>query len=517
MSNLVRRVYVISDLHLGGRDPDPATGDRGFRMMTHPRDLATFLTKLAEKPRAPVCELVINGDFIDFLAEQLPGETEWKAFRERPGEALLVFKQLLDRPGDRAVLDALGAMLKNGHRVTVLLGNHDVELALPEVREAFEEAVGAGHNPGVLRWVVNNEAYVVGDALIEHGNRYDAANQVDHDGLRRLCSMRSRGLYSDEGRAEYRSPPGSLFVAEIMNPIKQDYSFIDLLKPQSEPLFALILALAPEHRKRVLELIAILKKITEGGMDSPTLPSELHHITAQGGGEVELSDEEVERRATAALLDSITDSVSEREALASALEALSQGDESTAPETVPIANTLSRVVAATGLLALVSAGNLLPLKYRVPLVRKTLGTLAGDKTFDDATETGAAYLAAAQALAAPRTPAELDLMPASRDRFRYVVFGHTHHPKKLALPGGDATYLNTGTWANVMRFPRELFAADDDTAGEALVSFVERVRKNDLDDMIVFRPTYVRLDVGADGRVASADLVEYDPKTASVP
>jgi len=75
----------------------------------------------------------------------------------------------------------------------------------------------------------------------------------------------------------------------------------------------------------------------------------------------------------------------------------------------------------------------------------------------------------------------------------------------LLVDGGDATYLNTGTWANVMRFPRELFAADDDTAGRALVSFVERVRQNDLDGMIVFRPTYVRLDLGAVGGVGRSD------------
>src|SRR5580658_315329 len=71
MSTLLRQVYVISDLHLGGRPAaagDPAS--RGFRMCTRGDALAGFIRSLAERPSGTTrTELVINGDFVDFLAE----------------------------------------------------------------------------------------------------------------------------------------------------------------------------------------------------------------------------------------------------------------------------------------------------------------------------------------------------------------------------------------------------------------------------------------------------------------
>ena len=54
------RAIVISDLHLGGEAP---------RMMNHPDELARFITQLPTRlNRDEKLELVINGDFVDFLA-----------------------------------------------------------------------------------------------------------------------------------------------------------------------------------------------------------------------------------------------------------------------------------------------------------------------------------------------------------------------------------------------------------------------------------------------------------------
>jgi hypothetical protein len=71
---ITRSVYVISDLHIGGIYPDHAAPheqrQRGFRMMTRVAELAGFVRHLARLPDDPPVELVINGDFIDFLAEE---------------------------------------------------------------------------------------------------------------------------------------------------------------------------------------------------------------------------------------------------------------------------------------------------------------------------------------------------------------------------------------------------------------------------------------------------------------
>ena len=73
-----RDVYLISDLHLGGAQPsihDPE--DRGFRICTHGADVARFITALAGKPDS--IELIVNGDTVDFLAEE-DESGGWSAF-----------------------------------------------------------------------------------------------------------------------------------------------------------------------------------------------------------------------------------------------------------------------------------------------------------------------------------------------------------------------------------------------------------------------------------------------------
>src|SRR5689334_9048750 len=100
---IARSIYVISDLHIGGTYPDPAAPHierrRGFRMMTRVAELAAFIRQLARLPADPAVELVINGDFIDFLAEERGSgidvepntAPEWTPFRAAPGEALAAF------------------------------------------------------------------------------------------------------------------------------------------------------------------------------------------------------------------------------------------------------------------------------------------------------------------------------------------------------------------------------------------------------------------------------------------
>ena len=57
----MRRIVVISDLHIGGK-PKP--------MLGHANLLVNFLDQLShyEPPTGETVELVINGDFVDFLA-----------------------------------------------------------------------------------------------------------------------------------------------------------------------------------------------------------------------------------------------------------------------------------------------------------------------------------------------------------------------------------------------------------------------------------------------------------------
>lgn len=154
-SKLARRVVVISDLHLGGAAP---------AMCSRPDVLAAFIEQMPSICRRDEqVELVIAGDFVDFLALE-----PVRAWTGDEHEAVRKLGALVSDPRFSAVFDALGCFIQAGHRLTILVGNHDVELALPRVQEALLEAVGAAsHN---VAFVDDGRAYRIGNALIEHGN-----------------------------------------------------------------------------------------------------------------------------------------------------------------------------------------------------------------------------------------------------------------------------------------------------------------------------------------------------------
>jgi hypothetical protein len=113
-----------------------------------------------------------------------------------------------------------------------------------------------------LRFIYDGEAYAIGDALVEHGNRYDGWNAIDYDALRRVCSLQSRGQ-PIPSNLRLQPPAGSQLVAAVMNPIKRNYPFIDLLKPESTAAVPLLLALEPGSRKLIAQFAKLaVKRVT---------------------------------------------------------------------------------------------------------------------------------------------------------------------------------------------------------------------------------------------------------------
>lgn len=120
------KVFVISDLHLGGR-----TGKRAFR---EGPVLAKFIDTVRDDPESKVA-LVINGDIVDFLADG-PDTPEFNARPE-------AFLSMLNAKGDelKPVFTALGELVRDDRqrRLVLQLGNHDIELALPSAQQTFRE------------------------------------------------------------------------------------------------------------------------------------------------------------------------------------------------------------------------------------------------------------------------------------------------------------------------------------------------------------------------------------------
>lgn len=243
-----RTVYVISDLHLGGStDFQMCPPENRARLANFIRNLGV---QESRQGRAQDVELVIAGDFVDFLAEETiddDGVSRFSAFTKDLEHARTKFRQLLkhvdgDRDKEVQVFAAIRCFCARGHRLSVLLGNHDLELSLPLVREELVRAL-SDDKPARLQFLYDGEILSIGDLRIDHGNRADGWNQIFHDDLRRFRSAATRGEL--DPRADFKPPPGSMLVVDIMNDLKKSLPFVDLLKPETEAVLPILVALRP--------------------------------------------------------------------------------------------------------------------------------------------------------------------------------------------------------------------------------------------------------------------------------
>lgn len=160
-----RLTYVVSDLHLGAPESKAAA------------PLAAFLAHITS---GPPCSLIINGDGFDLLALRvMPGDvgiltglhdddhTWGLGGRERA--AITKLTVLCER--EAIAIEALRALVRAGHELHVVAGNHDPELAFPAVADALREALADGADARVVvhPWFV----WAAGHAWIEHGHQYD--------------------------------------------------------------------------------------------------------------------------------------------------------------------------------------------------------------------------------------------------------------------------------------------------------------------------------------------------------
>jgi UDP-2,3-diacylglucosamine pyrophosphatase LpxH len=507
-TSITRQIYVISDLHLGGT---PGTGrpqGRGFRLFTHTPELVSFISVLASKPPSGQrIELVINGDFVDFLAEVDPATGGWTALKADPQAASDLLERIAGPNREGPIFDALRHFLTRGHRLTLLLGNHDVELSFPPVRCTLERLLGVGSRSD-FTFLYDGEAYAIGDVLIEHGNRYDAFNTNDYDALRRVRSLQSRRV---EVPTELRlkACPGSELVASGINPIKEDYPFIDLLKPEGEAVVPVLLALEPAKRKFLLSLAAAASQSWGRRMRSPLVPAHAGDIAASGnsgrGSEDLGTFIQTSRPAEPDALDALLVRRLGKEGATAFRRSLSEsmGDEQETSHQDISARLWVLAEQAAGLIRLLVHYTGPPLRKRLQALLQALRAFQTPNTFDVSKEPPGPYLDAVGALA--------------KRGFKAVLFGHTHVARDVPVEG--ARYLNTGTWADVLRFPEDMLDGPDEQSLDRLEAFVRPLRDRSSFEAAVthgesgvrlaFRPTFARLDFGPNGECVRASLEEF--------
>ena len=461
------RLLVISDLHLGGapaRDGRPA-----FQMCTERgrAQLARFLRwATAQQKNSQDLQLVIAGDVVDFLAER-NARGEFEPFTSDEDEAERKLGAILEQT--KAVWDGLREFVKSGAALTVMLGNHDLELSLPKARRLLLETLG----PGRVEFLYDNQAFTLGPVLIEHGNRYDDWNAVPHDALREARSQASR-----RESVAFDALPGSRMVVDIVNPTKEVMQFVDLLKPEDAALLPFLALLAPERFKLASGALQNRVRALRVQYDNGQQPKDRNYIAGDTGSQ------------QLAVAGIGTGSDEDDRLLELAAEAASGGDPNLASSGASFAERWKARLASA---------------YRdrqLSLLLRALRAFSGSSAaaFDMEFE----------------KPQYLTAATESAGRgFDVVIYGHTHLAKKLSLRGRrtaegqqiarDALYLNCGTWADLMALPQEILGADDapvsDRALEQLRAFADDLANNRLEAWRRMLPTFADVCVHADGRV----------------
>lgn len=490
-------LYVISDLHLGGRS--------GHQIFDQGVLAAALVNHLADLPAERRIGLIVNGDLVDFLAE--PAATWFD-----PEGAAGKLERIASDPAFEPVFSSFRRFTSTpGRTLVITLGNHDLELSLPWVREKLlgllsgDDAAARGR----VRLAFEGTGYRcrVADApiLCVHGNEVDAWNVTDFERLRRI------GRDTAYGRVPERWKPnaGARMVVEVMNEIKARHPFVDLLKPETEAVVPALVVLEPQLAGKIAAVVrvALRKKWDAVRMQFGFLSAPGRNATR--GNPPESSPEAVMQvmlgaAATSghAYLDDVLRSpldptadggqpiatlTAGKELLAAAERHLAEGRQPL--EFVATAGPADKLGWASAVRAWVSR------RGQSEVLRAALDGLRADaRTFalGDWDETARRL----NEIAAPC--------------IRFVIAGHTHLRRALERPRGGGFYYNTGTWVRLIRIPPDHISTSG--AFDATFAALKAKTLGELDALnyVIRQATVVHITAGVGGALGELFEAKLD-------
>ncbi len=436
-------LLVFSDVHLGS-DLDDSGHNLVRRSPAIDRDLISFLSHYrGERPSGDRWRIVIAGDFIDFIGMTIvPGESPLateQTDEEREhgvGNAADHARLKLSRVAERhsEFFDVLAGFIADGHALTMVHGNHDIELHWESVQSDFRElllerarALRAETDP--LDQTLARRGHVEIDSVaflsriefnpwffyrqglvyIEHGHQYDPYCSTENvmsplspldprrlargmtDVLLRFVVRRTRGMrehgHEHAGMLDYVRFAARLGVRGLVRVGVRFFSAVrEMFRMRRGYLTAAAATLKAEHNRRVA-LLGEVSRIS-GARLRALLSLQERPITASVRGIM-----------ACVLLD--------RLALALGAALLLVG------------------VAVVGIFYGYAFFAAIAVFLAWGLIHRHL--------------CNARKVDAAENLAA-KAPQLAALFPAA-----FVVMGHTHTP--VHAPAGQSTYINLGSWA----------------------------------------------------------------------
>lgn len=483
-------VYVISDLHMGGETTARQIFDQGPLLGAWIASLTT--KKNADKNIA----LVINGDMVDFLAEE--GATHFD-----PAGAVRKLERIVGDASFKPVWDALQEFVSKPRRqLIVTMGNHDLELSLPWVRDSLLKILSDDDAArGRITLQLDGRGYRcrVGGSTVYcvHGNDVDPYNLTDYEHLRGI----GRDLWQGLDVESWIPNAGTQLVIDVMNAIKRKFAFVDLLKPETEAVIPVLAALDPSqlNLQNLDKVIGVAKRLTWdkvkhrlGFLAVDPKESEQGSATASpkpGAMLAEVLRQNSGSRAASATASQQADVV--EQLLGNAHKAL-KGDSQTS-----VGQSSEDFLGKWSAITSFFQG-----KSKAEVLRSYLDGLKKDQSFeiDHPDETFV------------RTD---DIVSTE---FDFVITGHTHQEKALRRRHGGM-YYNSGTWVRLIQLADEVLDSETEFA-KAFTAFSQGSLTvlDECDDpkLVIRKPAVVSI-VNAGGTAKAAlNHVEGKPGTQSL-
>jgi UDP-2,3-diacylglucosamine pyrophosphatase LpxH len=442
---------VISDLHIGRHDKFDI-----FEDPTHPPQppgtpksqlFAGFIDHIRASG-TPV-ELIINGDFVDFLQLQPWDDVSRPVALRKMQEIALHSAYVFDKFGD--------FLRDTEHKIIILPGNHDVELAYPEVGDVLRKAIlrnVAGAEARLQIFGPDNthityKPRINGTVVhIEHGNFDDPWNTLAYNDLFLDAQVKSK---------KFSYPPGTKLVYQMMNGFKEELQFVDLLKPEIPAVPLILFALKPYLSGKKIPAFAwqltlsVLNGV-RGWVGVLAAGRQLGELRAEGALKPKNEEDRLARDIALAL-----------------------GGKALSPEDLQqyLGVVATEATGADGAQYL----GLVPDYVKHRLAAAALRGL----TFFQAAEQG-------KNVFEKNYPNKFDSKNAFKrlvsDEVKLVVFGHTHETLKTEFPKGKGVYVNTGTWANLIHMPQD--------SKKSILSWLDQLVDNSFERTSY--PTYVKIE-----------------------
>lgn len=429
-------VYVVSDIHLGGR----RDANENFQIFNHGKRLSNLIRYIARQREQEDVALVLNGDIIDSLAEDdIPG---YMAIDNRT--ALKMMKHLYEDCSFKPVWKSLADYVKIAKRHLVfIIGNHDIELSLPAIEDSIRNHLaGAKENAQArIHFATHGSGFacrVAGARVFcTHGNEVDEWNWVDYNRLGQLANAINAGRTVDPSK--WKPNAGTRLVVDVMNDVKRRFPFVDLLKPEAAAVASVLMALDKDVFKQIdlEDAFPVLRDKIRGKLVTRNL---------LGAGETDFStvsptviaDEIIEQLLGPNLREAIQgkqkglNDASEDDLLLAAEEANSAGKKaSVMAESESTQETLGVWDIVSGWVGLVSKEE--------GLRRALKDWLKDDKTFDIDYEDKYYHI----------------MKERAGDQIDFIITGHSHKPRALVF-NGNRYYYNCGTWIRTLRLTSEV-------------------------------------------------------------